>query len=287
MNQRICYVNGRFLYGSNAQIGIEDRGYQFADGIYEVIEVINGTLIDGSAHLDRLDRSLAGLKINQPYHRAIWEHKIHYLLGKQRQKNGALYIQVTRGEAKRQHMFPAQPVQPAVVMNFTPLTQQRLLHQRNGVKAIIVDEIRWRDCWIKSISLLPNCLAKQQAVELGAYEAIWVRTDNQVVTEGASSNIFAVHNGALYTHPANGAILPGIVRARVLKQANQLAIPIREQPFNRDFLLNADGVFLTSTTSHVMPITMIHEKKMGDGTPCAITHQLITRYENWMAEIAF
>ncbi len=243
---RIAYVNGRYERLANASIHIEDRGYQFADGIYEVCLVIDGQCWDLDGHLARMERSLDELRIGAPMDRSSLTVVIGELLKRNRLDNALVYIQVTRGVAPRNHLFPAGDVAPALVMTARrfDLNQSDALAEK-GVKVISRSDIRWRRVDIKSVGLLPNALAKQDAKEAGAAEA-WLIRDGHI-TEGSSSNAWIVDaKGALVTHPKTNDILGGITRETAIACAETLQMKVEERPFTLDEAKTATEAFMSS-----------------------------------------
>lgn len=276
---RIAYVNGRYERLANASIHIEDRGYQFADGIYEVCLVIDGQCWDLDGHLARMERSLDELRIGAPMDRSSLTVVIGELLKRNRLDNALVYIQVTRGVAPRNHLFPAGDVAPALVMTARrfDLNQSDALAEK-GVKVISRPDIRWRRVDIKSVGLLPNALAKQDAKEAGAAEA-WLIRDGHV-TEGSSSNAWIVDaKGALVTHPKTNDILGGITRETAIACAESLQMKVEERPFTLDEAKTATEAFLSSATGLVMPIVQIDEDKIGDGAPGPVALRLREAYK--------
>ena len=278
---RIAYVNGRYAPHNHAQVSIEDRGFQFADGVYEVIWVANGRLVDEIPHLDRWDRSLVELHIAPAMARASLRQVMAQVVKRNRVRDGILYMQQTRGASPRNAPFP-NSIAPTLTMTARnqPLPSDDLVE--NGGVLGSVPEIRWSRCDVKSVALLANVLSKQSARECGATEAVFVREADRVVTEGGSSNVFMVDpNGTLVTHPATTAILGGITRERVIKLASELGIPVELRPFTLDEALAAREVFVTSTTLAVLPIVRIDESAIGNGHPGSISLQLNQAYRGF------
>jgi D-alanine transaminase len=276
---RIAYVNGQYIRHSDAVIHVEDRGYQFADGIYEVCLVIDGDYWDMEGHLTRMERSLKELRIRPPMRRAALKVVMRELLKRNRLDNALVYMQVTRGVAKRNHAFPSDEVEPALI-----LTAQRFdldqsdARAERGVSVITHPDIRWRRVDIKTVGLLPNALAKQAATEAGAAEA-WLVRDG-FVTEGSSSNAWIVdEKGALITHPKTNDILGGITRETAMACAQALQIKVEERPFTVEEAQNASEAFMSSATSLVMPIVQIDGKKIGDGEPGPVAMRLREAYK--------
>lgn len=264
-------INGEIVNREHAMIDIEDRGYQFGDGIYEVIRVYNGKLYDLAGHLTRLERSAAEIRMSLPFTTQDFAQQLTQLVTDNKVDDGIIYTQVTRGVAPRYHGFPASDVRTAYVAYTKPMPRPETL-LKEGIKTVLIEDIRWLRCDIKSLNLLGNVLAKQQANDVEAFEALQHRGDT--VTEGSSSNVFIVQDGILYTHPANHLILNGLTRKTVIKLCTELQLPVREKAFTVQQLLEADEVFITSTTSEVMPVIQVNEQKIGAGIPGPLTVKL-------------
>jgi len=273
---RIAYVNGRYVPMRDASVHIEDRGYQFADGVYEVIAVTGGVMIDAEPHLVRLARSLSELRMTAPMSDAAMRHVINEVIQRNRVRNGIVYLQVTRGVARRDHPFPGA-TRPAFVI--TARNQKSSdAAATSGVGVVTVPENRWQRRDIKSISLLPNVLAKQTAREAGAYEAWFVEADG-TVTEGSSTNAWIVDaDGNLVTRNLGHAILSGITRQTVHDLAAELQIKVIERPFTVAEAKAATEAFVTSTTALVMPIVTIDADPVGQGTPGPVAMRLRALY---------
>ncbi|MCH8137485.1 MAG: D-amino-acid transaminase [Proteobacteria bacterium] len=279
---RVAYVNGLYLPHRRAAVHIEDRGYQFADGVYEVIAVKNGSFVDDGPHLDRLDRSLRELEIAPPMSRAALRVVMAEMLRRNRIGDGILYIQMTRGVAARDHPFPADS-DTSVVMTarLEPPQDPRL--GENGVDVISIPDIRWKRCDIKSVSLLPNILGKQAAHRAGAFEA-WQINEEGFVTEGTSTNAWIVDaEGRLCTPPIDDQILNGITRRRILKFAEREGIEFTERHFTLKEAQSAREAFITSATTLVLPVTTIDDAVIGNGKPGTFTRKLRQRYLAFMA----
>lgn len=274
----ISYVNGRYVRHHAASIHIEDRGFQFADGIYEVFAVRGATILDADRHFERLQRSLGALRIDAPMSRAAMQVVFAELIRRNgTPANSVLYIQITRGVAPRNHAFPRH-AQPTLVATLRALSAPDLGALRKGVSVISLPDIRWQRPDIKSVSLLPNVLAKQQAVEAGAYEA-WLIDRDGNVTEGTASNAWIVTaDGDLVTRPADTAILNGITRGVVLELAYRLNIRAVERPFSLAEARTAREAFLSGTTSMVKPVVRIDDALIGDGTVGRVTSALQVAY---------
>ena len=274
---RIAYVNGRYVPHKDAAVHIEDRGYQFADGVYEVVCVHHGRLIGEKGHMDRLEHSLKELRIAWPMSRLALAVVIREIRRRNRVRDGFIYLQISRGVAPRNHQFPKDAKSSLVLTarHQPPLNKEEL---RQGVGVITIPDIRWKRHDIKSVSLLPNILGKQQAHEAGAYEA-WMVNDEGMVTEGTLSNAWIVtQDGDLVTHNASHAILNGITRLTVLEAAAEAGIQFSERPFSVAEAMAAKEAFVTSSTSHVKAVTSIDGKTVGNGHVGELTSRMLDLY---------
>jgi D-alanine transaminase len=267
---RIAYVNGRYLRHADAAVHVEDRGYQFADGVYEVCEVARGFIMDMTRHLDRLNRSLSELEIAWPMSRKALETVMREVVRRNRVANGLVYLQVTRGVASRDHVFPAA-AKPAIVVTAKRSDPAAAAKRaETGVSVVTVPENRWDRVDIKSVSLLPNVLAKQKARQAGAYEAWFVDTDG-VVKEGASTNAWIVtKDGKLVTRPAEHGILRGITRTTLFDLAKKLGLDIEERGFTVAEAREAREAFITAATTVVMPVVAIDGDPVANGHPGSV-----------------
>ena len=276
---RFAYVNGRFVRHGEAVVHIEDRGYQLADGVYEVWAVFDGKLADAEGHFTRLWRSLDELRIAHPMGQAALTFVLREAVRRNKVRDGLVYLQVTRGVARRDHAFPNPGVAPSMVI--TAKSVDRELAERKaaqGASVISVPENRWGRCDIKSIGLLPNALAKQAARERGAVEA-WFVDDQGLVTEGASSNAWIVDaEGNLRTRDANANILRGITRSTLFEVIRETGLPINEKPFTIAEAQAAREAFVTGAGTLVLPIVNIDGVKLGDGSPGPIATRLRRLY---------
>lgn len=272
---RIAYVNGRYVAHADAAVHIEDRGYQFGDGVYEVCEISKGFIVDMTGHLDRLGRSLSELSIEWPISRNALMVVMREVIRRNHVTNGIVYLQVTRGVAGRDHFFPSADTKSSLVVTakkINPVLSAR--KAENGVKVITVPENRWDRVDIKSVGLLPNVLAKQQAKEAGAQEAWFVDSDG-MVTEGASTNAWIVtKDGVLVTRPAEHGILRGITRTSLFKVAAKLGLKIEERAFSVAEAKSAREAFLSSATTLATPIVAIDDDAVANGHPGSITLSL-------------
>lgn len=271
----LAYLNGHFLPRSAASIPVDDRGFVFGDGVYEVWRAVGGTLFEPARHVARLERGLDELRIPRPD--VVTMPRLldvaNRLLADSDLLDGdaTFYVEVTRGVATRTHQFPAAPVSPTVYATVNRLVTPEEVRER-GAACVTVPDIRWLRCDIKTIQLLPNVLAKQAAAERGAIEAIMVR--DGVVTEGSHTNVVGVVNGELRTHPANHLILEGITRAVVLEIARSLGMAVREEPFTAGDLSRLDELFLVGTTTDVMPVVRVDDRPVAGGRPGPVARRL-------------
>ena len=261
---RYAYVNGRYVEHRGASVHIEDRGYQLADGVYEVVGVRAGKLIDEGLHIDRLARSLHELRIAWPVSRTTLGFIIRELMRRNRLNDGLVYMQVTRGVARRDHAFPTTAVKPALVLT-TKNSKRAEADPGPGIAVKSQPDIRWERCDIKTIALLPNVLAKQAARESGAYEA-WLVDADGCVTEGASTNAWIVtQDGELVTRQTDNGILAGITRHTLKSVCNSLQLKLVERPFTLAEAKRAKEAFISSATSFVMPVVKIDGEAVSDG----------------------
>lgn len=279
---RYAYVNGRYVDHREASVHIEDRGYQLADGVYEVVGVRDGRLIDEVPHIDRLDRSLRELRIDWPVSRGALSFILRELMRRNRLRDGLIYMQVTRGVARRDHAFPTVPVKPALVLT-TRNSKRAEADPGAGIAVKSCPDIRWERCDIKTVALLPNVLAKQAARESGAYEAWLVDTDG-CVTEGASTNAWIVtKDGELVTRQTDNGILAGITRDTLKSLCNALQLKFVERPFSLAEAKRAQEAFITSATSFVTPVVKIDGDTVGDGKVGPMARRLREEYVRFAA----
>ncbi|MBK9947042.1 MAG: D-amino-acid transaminase [Nitrospira sp.] len=271
----IAFINGRFLPWQDATVSIDDRGFQFGDAVYEVIRTYRGSPFEMSAHLDRLDRSATQLSISQPYTRRQWTQWIHQGLSLAGYQDAKIYIQVTRGVAPREHGFPSES-RPTVVMTIRAIHPLSVEMRHTGVTACTCEDLRWGRCDIKSVNLLANVLAREEARKEGVFEAILVR--DGLVMEGAVSNVMAVQGGVLVTAPESPRILSGVTRTVVLQLARREEVVVEERFMSIDSLYQADEVFLTGTTLEVLGVVQIDGESIGNGRPGPVTQALAARW---------
>lgn len=271
---RVAYVNGSYRPLSEAAVHIEDRGYQFGDGVYEVVLVRHGRLHDLDGHLARLDRSLKEIFITPPVGERALRLIMARLVRLNRLVNGIIYLQITRGVARRDHKFPAD-AEPSLVLTTKSVHVEA---HTTGKAAITVKDERWARRDVKTIQLLPNCLAKQAASAKGAYEAIMVMPDG-TISEGSSSNLWMVTpSGELITRQADHDILNGITRRAIMKLAEERQMPVIERPFTVAEALAAKELFVTSATSIAMPIIRLDDQEIGDGSAGEVALHLRSAY---------
>jgi D-alanine transaminase len=280
----IVYLNGQFVPKEDATISPDDRGFLFADGAYEVLRSYGGRLFKAEEHFERMKRSLRELRIHLSSEDQLLDiTKKLLLLNDLEGGEAGIYIQVTRGVAPRKHTFPEEGTPPTIYATASRLqpSEEKWIH---GVKIILVPDIRWERCDIKSVALLPNVLASQRAKEAGAEEAVFVR--NGVVTEGAHTNVCAVLDGQLVTHPATNHILAGISRKVVLDLCRELHIPCREAPVFEEQLREASELMITGTTTEIMPVVQVGEWPVGEGRPGPIVRELQQAFRKLAASLA-
>jgi D-alanine transaminase len=267
----LAYVNGSFLPIEEAMVPVEDRGYQFGDAVYEVIASYDGHLLFMNEHMTRLERSLKELAFPQVSIDQVRSAVIE-LFDRAKIKRAEIYLQISRGVAPRTHAFPENPdTQFIMTARKVPEVPESIRQQ--GAKAITVDDLRWGRCDIKTVQLLYNALAKQKALDSGAFDAIFISAEN-IAREATSSNLFIANDGKLITHPLTPNILPGVTRGKIIEICGEKKISISEQFYSKEILLKSDEVFLTGTISEVLPIVEVDASKIGNGKVGTITKQL-------------
>ncbi|MBT2680747.1 D-amino-acid transaminase [Bacillus sp. ISL-35] len=269
-------VDGEVLDRTEAKVDIEDRGYQFGDGVYEVIRIYNGKMFTGIEHLNRLIESAEKIRMKLPYSPEELLVKMEELISKNEVDTGTVYMQFTRGTSPRNHVFPGEKVATTFVA-YTRKVPRPVDPMEKGVRAILDEDIRWLRCDIKSLNLLGNLLSKQKAAEAGCFEAILHR--GETVTEGSHSNISIVKDGVIITHQADNHILNGITRQKVLEICRNEGIPFEERAYTLDELSSADEVFSSGTTVEVMPVVEVAGKPVGNGQPGSVTRKLQTLFK--------
>jgi D-alanine transaminase len=278
------YLNGKFMPIEEACIPVLDRGFIFGDGVYEVIPVYSKRAFRLAEHLKRLQASLDGIRLPNPHNESEWKNLINELIAGNSGDDQYLYLHITRGVAKRDHAFPQPPVSPTVFMMSSPLLQPATDLLSSGVSAVTAADNRWLRCDIKAISLLPNVLLRQQAVDAGCAETILIREDS-FMTEGAASNIFVVNNGTLLAPPKDNLMLPGITYDVILEIAAANQIPFQVRKVAKAEVFSADELLLTSSTKEVLPITRLDGKAVGNGKPGPMFARLHTLYQNFKQEV--
>lgn len=276
-NYAIIMSQGNFIHKDRLKFPMEERGLQFGDGIYEVIRVYQGKPYLLDQHIERLYRSLVAVQINIEETFEEMKDYLLTLIEKNNMKNdGAIYLQITRGSAKRNHLYPENT--PANMYAYLYDQPRNLDILESGVSVITLPDERWENCFIKSLNLLPNVMAKQSAAEQGCYEAVLHK--DGVITECSAANVYLVRDGTIYTHPATNQILYGCVRMAVEQFASELHIPIVEEAFTLSEIQSADEMFLTSSSSEVLAVTKVNDQIIANGKRGDITTQLLHAYEH-------
>ena len=275
----IGFVNGRFMPLEEATVPVEDRGFQFGDGIYEVIRTYHGQPFELDAHLARLERSARAIELPLPWNLQQWAAYVHDGIKRGGHAESKVYLQLTRGVAPRDHVFPAS-TKPTAVMTVREMRTIEPALQASGVAVMTMDDWRWGRCDIKSVNLLPNVLARQTAKQAGAFEALFIR--NGQLTEGSVSNVMVVKTGRLLTAPEGERILSGVTRTIVLELARKESLPVEERFVTRDELSHADEIFLTGTTVEVLPVIRVDGKPVGSGKPGPASLKLQTAFQRFV-----
>mgnify|MGYP002620890774 CR=1 FL=1 len=278
MSSSIVYLNGEFLPLNEARVPVLDRGFIFGDGVYEFIPVYSGRLFRLDEHLERLNNSLDAVRIDNPYPESEWKRILSQIVMKHDEPDQTIYLQVTRGVAPRDHAFPSQTT-PTVFMMSSPLKVTSEDTFNKGIHAITLDDIRWLHCNVKAISLLPNVLLRQTAIDEEAQEAILVRDGE--VTEGAASNVFIVREGIIKTPPKSARLLPGITRDLVVELAQQNDLACEESNFSRAELQAADEIWVTSSAKEILPVVQLNGEKVASGKPGKVTRQVYDIYQDF------
>lgn len=275
------FLNGKFIPADEAKVSVLDRGFVFGDGVYEVIPVYDGYCFKLKNHLKRLQNSLDESKIVNPYSEKQWEMLLKKLINLHLGGDQVLYIQVTRGVAVRDHVFP-ENTKPTVFVMSNLMQGVPEKYKKNGISAISLKDSRWQKCNIKSTSLLPNCLLKQQAKDAGAEEALLI--SDGYLTEGSTSNAYAVIGGVIYTAPKSGKILAGITREVVICLAEKAGLRLIEEPVAEFKLTDVDELWTSSSTKEVLPITRLNGVKVGEGVPGPVWQKIDVLYQHAKAE---
>ena len=277
----IVYLNDKFLPIDEAKIPVLDRGFIFGDGVYEVIPVYTGRLFRLEHHLDRLGRSLEGIKLDNPLVNDEWQEILEELVKRNGGGDQSVYLQITRGVAKRDHAFP-ENVEPTIFAMSNPMGEVDP-ELRNGVSCVTVEDFRWKMCHIKSIALLPNILLRQQAIDQGAIEAIMLRDGN--VTEGAATNVFISKGNTIFTPPKSNLLLPGITRDLVVELCHEHNISCEERDISESELRSADEIWLSSSTKEVIPVTQLDGLPVGEGKPGPLWQKVLELYQEYKKEV--
>lgn len=282
---RIVYVNGRYLPYAEAGVHVEDRGFQFADSVYEVCEVKGGALIDTTRHLERLARSLSELKIAKPMGEPALRHVLSQVVRRNRVRDGLVYLQVTRGQSPRDFLFPGRETEPTLVAVARSIDPNKVAAKaKQGIAVKCIADTRWGRCDLKTVMLLPAALAKETARAAGAQEA-WFIDDTGHVTEGASSNAWIVRSdGFVLTRPLDNRILGGVTRATLIDVLKAQGVPVEQRAFTIAEAKAAREVFVTSASATVMPVVSIDGHRIADGKPGALTLRLRDKFHD-LAEI--
>jgi D-alanine transaminase len=275
----IVYLNGQFLPLEEAKISVLDRGFIFGDAVYEVWRLVGGRLFESDRHLARLANGLRDVHITVPAE--AQRAKLHEISDRLVRENGlaggegSLFLEMSRGVAPRAHQYPKPPVPPTVFLMASPFTPPEELRAK-GAAVILIDDVRWKRCNVKTTQLLPNVMAKQEAFEHEALDAIFIR--DGIVTETSHANVLAVIDGTLWTHPVDGSVLPGVTREVILEIARSQGIPVREEGMTVEAFRRADEVFLAGTLSDVMPIVKVDGKPVGGGKPGPVSLRLFKSF---------
>ncbi len=276
----IVYLNGDYMEQSEAKVSVLDRGFIFADGVYEVMPAYNHYIFRLHEHLTRLQNSLDAIHISNPFPNSEWETILQTLVKKNKEPNQSLYLQVTRGISEREHVFDKNMV-PTVFVMSRPLIKKV---RKNGVSAITSEDIRWKFCDIKSIALLPGVLLRYEAHKKGAREAILIR--DGFLTEGAASNVFVIKDGVIKTPPIDRQLLPGITRDLVMELAIKNSFNCKEVAITENELLSADEIWITSSTQEVVPVIKLNQQMVGDGTVGPVWQQINSIYQKFKQEFS-
>jgi D-alanine transaminase len=278
MNE-IIWINGEIIPLADARVSVEDRGYQFADGVYEVVRFYNGRPFTLREHLERLERSAKGIEMACPMSVDALAGEVQKLITCSGIKEGMIYLQLTRGACARNHVFPGPECKPTLLFYARHLQPVNLPGEGEGVKLMAVPDERWRRCWVKAIALLPNVLAKNAAVRAGYDEAVFI--EHGIATECSASNLFAVINKKLITHPIGSKVLPGITRQVLLERVcPKLGIEVDERPLREEEAMRAEELFITSTTREIAWVARWNDRYIGQGRCGDLTKRLHTAYQD-------
>lgn len=282
MPAAICYLNGEFLPLNEARVSVLDRGFIFGDGVYEVIPVYGRKPFRLPHHLLRLQHSLDAIQLDNPLTEADWQQIINTLIEQNEGDDQSIYLHITRGVATRDHRFPLN-TPPTIFIMSSPLLEPEPASVAAGIKAITLPDIRWLNCHIKAISLLPNILFRQQAIDSGGDEAILIRDGK--ATEGAASNLFIVKDGVIITPPKGNKLLPGITRDLIVELARQHRLNYQERELSEQELLDADEIWISSSTKEVMPVLELNQQAVGNGQPGPVWKQIYQLYQRMKQQL--
>lgn len=282
MQPATCYLNGEFLPLSEAKVSVLDRGFIFGDGVYEVIPVYGRRAFRLSHHLQRLQNSLDAIRIDNPLSNEGWQQIIDALIEQNDGDDQSIYLHITRGVAKRDHRFPADTPATVFVMSNPLLAPEQATVER-GIKAVTLPDIRWLNCHIKAISLLPNILFRQAAIDSGGDEAILLRDGK--ATEGAASNLFIVKDTVIITPPKSHKLLPGITRDLIVELAQQHQLDCEEREIDEQELFAADEIWISSSTKEVMPVLELNQQPVGNGQPGPVWRQIYRLYQQMKQQL--
>jgi D-alanine transaminase len=280
---QVCYLNGEFLPLAEAKVPVLDRGFIFGDGVYEVVPVYGRTLFRLAEHLARLAYSLRSIRIANPHDEAGWTKLLQALVERNQWDDQSVYFQVTRGVAPRSQEFPKTAVAPTVFAMSNPLKPPSAESRSQGVAVVSREDYRWRRCDIKSVSLLANCLLRQEAEDAGAVETVLVRDGH--VTEASTCNVFLVKNGTIVNPPKDNLILPGITYDLVLELARANALPVEVRRVPVAELFEADEVWLSSSTKEVLPVTRVDGRAVGGGKPGPLYARMYRLFQDYKARV--
>ena len=278
MSSQLVYLNGEYLPLNEAKVSVLDRGFIFGDGVYEVIPAYGAKPLRFEHHMQRLQDSLDAVRITNPLSNTQWQEILNKLIAEMGSQDQYIYLHITRGVASRDHRFP-DGTKPTVFVMSSDLHPVDAALLKTGIAAVTLDDIRWQYCNIKAISLLPNILLRQQAVDKEAMEAILIRDGN--MTEGAASNVFIVSEGVIKTPPKGKTLLPGITRDLVVELAKSHNMAIEEISITEKEFLSADEIWLTSSTKEILPVTQINQQKVGNGKPGVVWQDMYQKYQDY------
>lgn len=279
----IVYLNGEYLPLEQANISVLDRGFLFGDGVYEVIPAYAGKLFRFEQHLQRLENSLAATQIKNPLNASVWLQVLEHLVSVNEGDHFSIYLQVTRGrQNQRDHIYP-EDLEATVFIMLTAIPDKPVGHYASGIKAVTLDDIRWKACHIKATTLLANVMLKQQADQVGAAEAILIR--DGLAYEGSASNLFIVTNGVIKTAPKSQFLLGGITRDLVLELAEKNAMDCVEVDITESELEHADEIWLTSSTKEVMPVITLNDKTVGNGKAGPVWEKMAQHYQAYKTSL--